>query len=129
MQSRAEPTRSNQPRDMHHPSRDFDSRGKLAAQHLSLVRRLCGRYRHSGVAMEDLFQVGSVGLLKAIDKFDSGRGTRFVTFAVPVILGEIRNYFRDHGWAVKIPRKLQQNRVKVERAVDDLSQFLVVRNF
>ena len=68
--------------------------------------------------------MGSVGLLKAIDKFDSGRGTRFVTFAVPVILSEIRNYFRDHGWAVKIPRKLQQNRVKVERAVDDLSQFL-----
>ena len=74
--------------------------------------------------MEDLFQVGSVGLIKAIDKFDSGRGTRFATFAVPVILGEIRNHFRDHGWAVKIPRKLQKNRVKVERAVDDLSQFL-----
>ena len=101
---------------------DAETRERLTAQHLPLVRRLCERYRYSGVAVEDLVQVGSIGLLKAINKFDSDRGTKFLAFAVPVIVGKIKNYFRDHGWAVKIPRKLQQQRLLVERAVDRLNQ-------
>jgi RNA polymerase sigma-B factor len=72
--------------------------------------------------LEDLVQVGSVGLLKAIDKFDPDRGTHFLAFAVPVIIGEVKNYFRDHGWAVKIPRKLQKQKMIVDKAVESLSQ-------
>ena len=72
--------------------------------------------------MEDLVQVGSIGLVKAIDKFDPDRGNGFLAFGIPVILGEIKNYFRDHGWSVKIPRKLQRQRMVVERTVDSLSK-------
>ena len=98
------------------------TRERLATEHLPLVRRLCERYRYSGVPMEDLVQVGSVGLVKAIDKFDPDRGNGFLAFGIPVILGEIKNYFRDHGWSVKIPRKLQRQRMVVERTVDSLSK-------
>ena len=101
---------------------DTATRERLTAEHGPLVRRLCARYRYAGVPMEDLVQVGCVGLSKAIDKFDPSRGTRLLSFAVPVILGEIKNYFRDHGWAVKIPRKLQRQKVVVERAVECQSQ-------
>ena len=85
----------------HRDADDLEIRVRVAVQRLPLVRRLCMRYRYSGVPIEDLIQVGSIGLLKAIDKFDATRGTRFVAFAVSVILGEVRNYFRDHGWAVR----------------------------
>lgn len=74
--------------------------------------------------MEDLVQIGSVGLLKAIDKFDPQRGFSFTTYAVPVIVGEIKNYLRDHGWAVKVPRRLQRNKIAVNRAADGLTQVL-----
>jgi RNA polymerase sigma-B factor len=74
--------------------------------------------------MEDLVQIGSIGLLKAIDKFDPNRGTNLLAFAVPVIVGEIKNYFRDHGWAVKIPRKLQRQKLIVEKEVETLTQLL-----
>ena len=69
-------------------------------------------------------QVGTIGLLKAINKFDRLRGNHFVAFAVPVIVGEIKNYFRDHGWAVKMPRKLQQQKLAVDRTVAVLTQEL-----
>ena len=74
--------------------------------------------------MEDLVQIGSVGLLKAIDKYDSTRGISFTTYAVPVIVGEIKNYLRDHGWAVKVPRKLQTQRLAVQRAIESLGHRL-----
>lgn len=74
------------------------------------------------MAIEDLVQVGSVGLVKAIDKFDLERGTEFLAFAIPVIMGEIKNYFQDHGWAVKIPRKLQRQKMVADRTVERLSQ-------
>ena len=74
--------------------------------------------------MEDLVQVGSVGLLKAAAKFDPELGTNFAAYATPVIVGEIKNYFRDHGWAVKIPRKLQSQKLAVGTAVDILNQDL-----
>ncbi len=74
--------------------------------------------------MDDLVQIGSVGLLKAAAKYEPELGNNFATYAVPVILGEIKNYFRDHGWAVKIPRKLQTQKLAVSRAVDRLHQDL-----
>jgi RNA polymerase sigma-B factor len=74
--------------------------------------------------MEDLVQVGSMGLVKAVDRFDRDRGSAFLAFAIPVILGEVKNYFRDHGWAVKIPRKLQRQKMVVQRAVERLNQSL-----
>ena len=105
-------------------TRDVAARDHLVAQHLPLVRRLCQRFSHSGESLEDLIQVGAIGLLKAIDKYDPQRGSSFGAFAVPVIVGEIKNYFRDHGWAVKVPRKLQKRKLAVNRAVDSLTQRL-----
>ena len=103
---------------------DEQDRDRLGTSHLGLVRRLCGKFRNSGEPMEDLVQVGSVGLLKAAAKYDPERGSSFAAYAIPVIVGEIKNYFRDHGWAVRIPRKLQRQKIAVGRAVDILSQSL-----
>jgi len=89
-----------------------------------LVHRLCRRFMGSGEPLEDLVQVGSIGLLKAVQKFDPSRGVRFTTYAVPVIVGEIKNYLRDHGWAVKVPRKLQRQKLAVHRAVESLGHEL-----
>ena len=99
-------------------------RDHLVNSHLGLVRRVCGRFRNSGEPFEDLVQVGSVGLLKAAAKYDPELGSNFAAYAVPVIIGEVKNYFRDHGWAVKIPRKLQTQKLAVGRAVDVLNQEL-----
>lgn len=106
------------------PEEEPTDRDRLVTEHLPLVRRLCRRFRHSGEPMEDLVQVGTLGLLKATEKYDPTRGCEFTAFAVPVIVGEIKNYFRDHGWAVKVPRKLQKQRLMVQRAVESLSQTL-----
>ena len=102
--------------------RDGEERNHLVLKHHGLVRRLCARYRNSGEPMEDLIQVGSVGLLKAAARYDPELGNSFAAYAIPVIVGEIKNYFRDHGWAVKIPRKLQSQKFAVGRAVDILTQ-------
>lgn len=103
---------------------DDQDRDNLITSHLGLVRRVCAKFRYSGEPMDDLVQVGSVGLLKAVAKYDPDLGSNFAAYAVPVIVGEIKNYFRDHGWAVKIPRKLQRQKLVVGRAVDTLSQDL-----
>ena len=97
---------------------------RLVIDHLPLVRRLCRRFYRSGEPLDDLMQVGTIGLLKAIRKFDPELGSNFAAFAVPVIVGEIKNYFRDHGWAVKLPRKLQGQKLAVDRAVVALTQQL-----
>lgn len=109
---------------LYHQSRDMAARERLVEDHLALVRRLCNRFRYSGEPLEDLIQVGTIGLLKAVEKYNPARGDNFVAFAVPEIVGEIKNYFRDHGWAVKIPRKLQRQKVVVERTVESLTQEL-----
>ena len=96
----------------------------LVVDHMSLVRRLASKFRYSGEPLEDLIQVGNLGLVKAAQKFDQARGTPFTSFAIPVIVGEIKNYFRDHGWSVKLPRKLQTNKRMVDRAADVLAQTL-----
>ena len=121
MGSKVKSSGFRQPISPSRSSKESEDREHLAQQHLMLVRRLCQRYRYSGVAMEDLVQIGSIGLLKAIDKFDPDRGSAFLSFAVPVIVGEIKNYFRDHGWAVKIPRKVQKHKQIVERTVESLT--------
>jgi len=89
-----------------------------------LVHRLCRRFSGYGEPMDDLLQVGTIGLIKAIAKFDASRGNSFITYAVPVIVGEIKNYLRDNGWAVKMPRKLQSHRLAVQRAVGSLGHSL-----
>ena len=99
-----------------HPS----EREQAVRQYLPLARSLAHRYWHSGEPMEDLEQVACVGLLNAIDRFDPDVGTRFTSFAVPTILGELRQHFRDHTWAVRPPRRLQELSVRIEHARDDL---------
>lgn len=103
---------------------DATARDRLVAEHLPLVRRICRRFSYLGEPMDDLVQVGAIGLLKAINKYDPDRGSVLVAFAIPVIVGELKNYFRDHGWAVKMPRKLQQQKLAVDRMVATLSQSL-----
>ena len=98
------------------------ARDRLVEHHLPLVRRLCKRFRDCGEPLEDLIQIGTIGLIKAVEKFDPSRGFSFITYAVPVIVGEIKNFLRDHGWAVKVPRKLQKQKLMVQRAVETLTQ-------
>ncbi len=100
------------------------ARDHLVEDHLPLVHRLCGRFRHSGEPFEDLVQVGIIGLVRASKKYDPSRGVKFMAFAIPFIVGEVKNYFRDHGWAVKLPRKLQTQKREVQRNVEVLRQQL-----
>ena len=96
---------------------DEAARVALVMRFLPLARSVARRYRYSGVPLEDLEQVASLGLLKAIDRFEPARGLAFTTFAVPTILGELQHYFRDTGWAVHVPRGAQERARKVEAAV------------
>jgi RNA polymerase sigma-B factor len=95
-------------------------RDEAVRRHLPLARSLAHRYWHSGEPIEDLEQVACVGLLNAIDRFDPHLGTRFSTFAVPTILGELRQHFRDHTWALRPPRRLQELSVRIAQARDEL---------
>jgi RNA polymerase sigma-B factor len=108
-----------------HPERqdhEYDPlRDELVVVHLNLVRFLAVRFANRGEPLDDLVQVGTVGLLKAIDRFDLERGVEFTTYATPTIVGEIKRYFRDKGWAVKVPRRLQELNLAVNRASDKLA--------
>ena len=99
-------------------------RERLAELHLPLVQFLAKRFSDRGEPMEDLVQVGSVGLLKAIDRFDLERGVEFSTYATPTIVGEIKRHFRDKGWSVRVPRRLQELSLKLGRATTRLHQEL-----
>ncbi|BDE08138.1 hypothetical protein WPS_34140 [Vulcanimicrobium alpinum] len=96
-------------------------RNDLVVAHLNLVRYLAVKFANRGEALDDLIQVGTVGLLKAIDRFDLDRGVEFTTYATPTIVGEIKRYFRDKGWAVKVPRRLQELNLAVNRALEKLT--------
>ena len=96
------------------------SRENLIVRHLPLARALASRYRHGPESMEDLVQVAAVGLVKAADRWDPGRGFAFSTFAVPTILGELRRHFRDATWGMRPPRGLQERTLVVERASNRL---------
>jgi RNA polymerase sigma-B factor len=85
-------------------------------RHLPLARKLAGRYKRTQEPFEDLFQVASLGLVKAIDRFDPDRGIAFTSFAVPTILGELKRHFRDKGWAVHLPRGLQELVLRIQDA-------------
>ena len=94
------------------------------ARFLPLARQLARRYQRGGEQLDDLVQVASLGLLKAIDRFDPARETAFSSFAVPTILGELKRHFRDKGWSVRVPRDLQELAVKVDRVADEMSREL-----
>lgn len=100
---------------------DEEARSELIVNHLNLVRFLAGKFANRGEPLEDLVQVGTIGLIKAIDRFDPERGLEFTTYATPTILGEIKRHFRDKGWSVRVPRRLQELSAKVNRAVDELT--------
>lgn len=100
---------------------DPAARDSLVAQFMPLARSLARRYGRSSEPFEDLLQVASMGLLKAVDRFDPERGHPFPAFAVPTILGEMRRYFRDSGWAVHVPRGTQERALKVRDAQDLLA--------
>ncbi len=101
--------------------RDEAAREQLVARYLPLARSLARRYGRSSEPFEDLLQVASLGLLKAIDRYQAERGHPFQSFAVPTILGEMRRYFRDSGWAIHVPRGAQERALKVRDAQERLS--------
>jgi len=96
-------------------------RDALVHQYLPLARGLAARYRHTHVPLEDLVQVASMGLVMAAGRFDPSRGTSFASFAVPTILGELRRHLRDHGWAARVPRGLQEDVMRVTAARNELA--------
>ncbi|WP_079149351.1 RNA polymerase sigma factor SigF [Streptomyces agglomeratus] len=98
------------------------ARNTLIEMNLSLVRFAAGRFRNRGSGdMEDIVQVGTIGLIKAIDRFDLSREVEFTSFAVPYIVGEIKRFFRDTTWAVHVPRRLQELRVEMAKAKEQLA--------
>jgi RNA polymerase sigma-B factor len=99
-------------------------RGELVELHLPLVEHCELRFLNLGEPFEDLVQVGTIGLIKAVDRFDTGRGVEFSTYATPTILGEIKRHFRDKGWAIRVPRRLQELRMSIASATGELSQRL-----
>ncbi|WP_030776523.1 RNA polymerase sigma factor SigF [Streptomyces sp. NRRL S-920] len=99
-------------------------RNTLIELNMSLVRYAAGRFRNRGDEMEDIVQVGMIGLIKAIDRFELTREVQFATFAVPYIVGEIKRFFRDTSWAVHVPRRLQEARVELAKATEELSSRL-----
>ncbi|TLM80288.1 MAG: SigB/SigF/SigG family RNA polymerase sigma factor [Actinobacteria bacterium] len=101
---------------------DEDARDELITMYLNLVKYLASRFRNRGEPIDDLVQVGTIGLIKAIDRFDIDRQVEFTTYATPTIQGELKRYFRDKGWAIKVPRRLQELSFKVNQAVDLLTQ-------
>ena len=103
---------------------DVAARDALVAQYLPLARHLARRFGRDRGHADDLFQVASLGLLKAIERFDPSRGLAFSSFATPTIVGELKRYFRDKGWAVRVPRDLQERAVRVRRCADDLESEL-----
>lgn len=100
---------------------DMEAREQLVMSHLNLVRFLANKFKNRGEPLDDLVQVGYLGLIKAIDRFDPSRGLEFTTFATPTIMGEIKRHFRDKGWSVRVPRRLQELSAKVNQTTDALT--------
>jgi len=105
----------------YHEEGDLQAREKLIEQYMSLVRALARRYSYRGEQLEDLVQIGAIGLIKAIDRFDLDRGVELTTYATPNIIGEIKRHFRDKGWSVRVPRGLQELNVQLSRLVESLT--------
>jgi RNA polymerase sigma-B factor len=113
---------------LHSPASDAGARQQartdLIHLHLPLVEHCARRFRNRGEPFEDLVQVGTIGLIKSIDRFDDERGVEFSTYATPTIIGEIKRYFRDKGWAIRVPRRLQELRMQIGTASAELTQSL-----
>jgi RNA polymerase sigma-B factor len=105
----------------YHEDGDLQAREQLIEQYMSLVRSLARRYSYRGEQLEDLVQIGAIGLIKAIDRFDIERGVELTTYATPNIIGEIKRHFRDKGWAVRVPRGLQELNVQLSRLMEQLT--------
>lgn len=99
-------------------------RDELVELHLPLVEYLARRFRNRGETLDDLIQVATIGLIKSIDRFDVHRGVEFSTYATPTIVGEIKRHFRDKGWAIRVPRRLQELKLSLTKATGELSQHL-----
>ncbi|MER6415899.1 RNA polymerase sigma factor SigF [Streptomyces humidus] len=99
-------------------------RNTLVELNLALVKFAASRFRSRSEPMEDIIQVGTIGLIKAIDRFELSRGVEFPTFAMPTVIGEIKRFFRDTSWSVRVPRRLQELRLDLARAGDELAQKL-----
>lgn len=97
-------------------------RDELVELHLPLVEYLARRFRNRGEWLDDLIQVATIGLIKSIDRFDLERGVEFSTYATPTIVGEIKRHFRDKGWAVRVPRRLQELKLSLTKAISELAQ-------
>ena len=108
----------------YHEQGDLQAREQLIEQYMSLVRSLARRYSYRGEQLDDLVQIGAIGLIKAIDRFDPERKLEFSTFATPTILGEIKRHFRDTGWLIHVPRRAQELQTTLNTARAELSQEL-----
>ncbi|MDQ1684341.1 MAG: polymerase sigma-B factor [Frankiaceae bacterium] len=97
-------------------------RDQLVEMHLPLVEYLARRFRNRGEPLDDLIQVATIGLIKSVDRFDLERGVEFSTYATPTIVGEIKRHFRDKGWAIRVPRRLQELKLSLAKATSELSQ-------
>ncbi len=105
----------------YHRDGDLAARERALVELMPLVRALASRYSGRGESMEDLVQVGSIGLIKAVDRFDVDRGVEFPSYAVPTIVGEIRRHFRDKAWAMHVPRRLKELSLRLSRTLDQLT--------
>ena len=105
-------------------SRDRGLRDELVTAHMGLAEYLARRFTNRGEPLDDLVQVAALGLLKAVDRFDPERGLEFSTYATPTIVGELKRHFRDKGWAVRVPRRVQELHLRLGSVVSQLSQEL-----
>lgn len=105
-------------------TRDRAVRDELVQAHLRLAVHLARRFNNRGVPLDDLIQVASLGLIKAVERFEPERGLEFSTFATPTILGELKRHFRDKGWSVRVPRRVQEMHIRINTLVNELSQQL-----
>src|SRR5207237_10167088 len=105
-------------------TRDHALFDELVTAHLGLAEYLARRFDNRGEPVDDLVQVASVGLVKAVDRFDPNRGLEFSTYATPTIVGELKRHFRDKGWAVRVPRRVQELHLRLGKVVSTLSQDL-----
>jgi len=103
-------------------TRDRQVRDELIEAHLRLAQHLARRFSNRGVALDDLIQVAALGLVKAVERFEPGRGLEFSTFATPTIVGELKRHFRDKGWSVRVPRRVQELHVEINSLVGEMTQ-------